>query len=63
MDARAYLEHCIAPSAGIEVGSDAAPWDPRLAAEMTQIGAPAYEEDQLSELLEDLRAGQPGACR
>ncbi|NUR61519.1 MAG: DUF2399 domain-containing protein [Catenulispora sp.] len=63
MDTAAYSDHCMAAACGaLEIAPIDPPWDPAIALEMTRRGAPAYEEDQLSELIGDLRSGEPGAC-
>ena len=51
-------------AAGIRLDLDRlsdAPWDPRLTEAMRTTGAAAYEEALLPLLLDDLRAGVPGA--
>jgi uncharacterized protein (TIGR02679 family) len=58
MSAADYLDCSAADSSGVDVGTDDAPWNPELAAQMS-TGGPRYEEDLLPELLHDLRAGAP----
>lgn len=59
MSSADYLASNPGEAAGYRVDPAWSPWDPSLAAAITGRGAPAFEEDLLKALLEDMLAGEP----
>lgn len=64
MSAADYLESRVAEDqARLKVAPKSSPWDPGLARAMNKRGVAAYEEDLLSQLVEDVFQGRPDEVR